>query len=288
MPKPNEIRHHIGAVEQTRKITNAMQLVATARAKKVIPKMEYNEIFLQQVQATMKDLLLSPHLGDHPYLVWKSHQKRTYIVISADKGMAGGYNSAVLGLAWKEISAKVPAREDLRLISVGMMGDAFFRARGMTPDRQLGGVTQDPSLYNARQLAREVMELYDSKQTEHVFIVYTPFRNGAAARPIVHRILPIRISNFAEVESSEKPHEIMYHPSETEVFNELVPQFLVGYIFGALMHSYASEHTARMTAMQSATRNADEMLSRLRLEYNLARQAAVTQEIAELTSSLFV
>lgn len=288
MPKANEIRHHIAAVEETRKITNAMHLIATARAKKVLPKMAYNHAFLLQVQAVMKDLLLSPHLGEHPYLTWKSHQKRTYIVISADKGMAGSYHAAVLGLAWKEIQAHVERREDLHLISVGLMGDSFFRARGLVPDQQLAGVTQDPSLYNARQIAQSVIERYDRQETEQVFIVFTPFEGGGAAQPFVHRILPIRLSDFAGIESGEKPHEILYHPSESQVFSELVPQFLVGYLFGALMHSYASEHTARMTAMQSATRNADEMLARLRLEYNLARQAAVTQEIAELSGSLFV
>ena len=110
MPKANEIRHRIGAVEETRKITNAMQLVATARAKKVIPKMEYNQQFLWQVQSVMKDLLLSPHLLEHPYLTWHSHQRRTYIVVSGDKGMAGSYNSNVLHLAWKEIESKVEQR----------------------------------------------------------------------------------------------------------------------------------------------------------------------------------
>ena len=288
MPTTHEIRHHIAAVEETRKITNAMQLVATARAKKVIPKMEYNRLFLARVQSVMKDLLLTPHLADHPYLTWHSHQKRTYIVISADKGMAGAYNSSLLHFAWKEISEKVHAREDMHLVSVGLMGDAYCRARGVAPDLQMAGVTQDPSLYNARQLAEYVMELYDSKETDQVFIVYTPFANGTAGAPIIHRILPLRISDFADIEGQETPREILYHPDETQVFNQLVPQFLIGYIFGALMHAYASEHTSRMNAMQSATRNADEMLGKLRQEYNLARQAAVTQEIAEISSALFV
>jgi F-type H+-transporting ATPase subunit gamma len=168
------------------------------------------------------------------------------------------------------------------------MGDGFFRARGIVPDHSFGGATQDPSLFNARHLALEVMEHYDRKETDQVFISFTPYQNGAAGKPTIHRILPIRISDFTGIETSDTPHEIMYHPDETSVFNLLVPQFVVGYIFGALMHSYASEHTARMTAMQSATRNADEMLNRLRLEFNLARQAAVTQEIAEISSALFL
>jgi F-type H+-transporting ATPase subunit gamma len=286
MPKANEIRHHIAAVEETRKITNAMQLVATARAKKVIPKMEYNRLFLAQVQSVMKDLLLSPNLAEHPYLRWHSHRRRTYIVVSADKGMAGAYNSALLHFAWEEISGKVKERGDLHLVSVGLMGDAFFRGRGIVPDLQTVGMTQDPSLYNARQLAQYVTELYDSQETDQVFIIYTPFENGTAGAPMIHRVLPLRISDFVDVDG--RPQEIIYHPGEAQVFNELVPQFLVGYIFGALMHAYASEHTSRMNAMQSATRNADEMLGKLRQEYNLARQAAVTQEIAEISSALFV
>ena len=285
MEKATEIRHRILAVEETRKITNAMQLVATARAKKVIPKMEYNETFLRQVQGVMKDLLLSPHLEGHPYLRWHSHRRRLYIVISADKGMAGPYNASLLGLAWREIQQKVERREDLHLINVGLMGEDFFRARGIAPDRRLCGVTQNPSLRDARELAMDVLEFYDAGETDQVFIVYTPFRGGAAAAPVVHRILPIRISDFADVDGTLQ--EIEYHPRETEVFNLLVPQFLVGYIFGALMHACAAEHISRMSAMQSATCNADEMLGRLRLDYNLARQAAVTQEIAELSSSLF-
>jgi F-type H+-transporting ATPase subunit gamma len=245
----------------------------------------------------MKDLLLSPHLAEHPYLTWHSHQKRTYIAVSADKGMAGAYNTSLLRFAWEEIGGKVKAREDLHLVSVGLMGDAFFRARGIAPDLQLPGVTQDPSLYNARQLAAYALELYDNQETDQVFIIYTPFRggvagapsgHGASGAPMIHRVLPLRISDFVDVDGTEQPHEILYHPRETEVFNELVPQFLVGYLFGALMHSYASEHTSRMTAMQRATRNADEMLGKLRQEYNLARQAAVTQEIAEISSALFV
>jgi F-type H+-transporting ATPase subunit gamma len=121
-----------------------------------------------------------------------------------------------------------------------------------------------------------------------VFLIFTPYQNGMAGEPICHRILPLRLSDFLDVDATEPAHAIYYPYSETEVFQHLVPQYLVGYIFGALMHSYASEHTSRMLAMQSATRNADEMLGKLHLEYNLARQAAVTQEIAEITSAMFI
>jgi F-type H+-transporting ATPase subunit gamma len=284
LQKANEIRHHILAVDETRKITNAMQLVATARAKKVIPKMEYNRTFMNQVQSVMKDLLLSPHLASHPYFEKRKTTRNTYLVISGDKGMAGAYNNAVLQLALRELKGK----ENVTLITIGMMGEAFLRARGMIPDEHLGGVTQDPSLYNARQIVMDILDRYDAEETDQVFVIFTPFQNGAAGVPVCHRILPLRLSDFVDINETEPPHEILYHPSESAVFRELVPQFLIAYLFGALMHSYASEHTSRMIAMQNATRNADEMLVKLRLQYNLARQAAVTQEIAEITSHAFI
>ncbi|MDR1464998.1 MAG: ATP synthase F1 subunit gamma [Oscillospiraceae bacterium] len=286
MQKANEIRHHINAVAETRKITNAMQLVASARIKRVIHKMEYNQTFLTQVQSVMKDMLLSPHLQSHPYLEKRPHPRRTYLVITGDKGMAGGYNLSVLQLAQSELARN--KNSEITLITVGMMGDEFFRIRGRTPDVRYGGVTQDPSLHNARKITRDILERFDGGRTDQVFVIYTPFRGGMAGTPICHRILPLRLSDFVDIDTAEPAHAILYHPSEDEVFDALVPQFLVGYIFGALTHSYASEHSARMMAMQSATRNADEMLDKLRMQYNLARQAAVTQEIAEISSSQYI
>ncbi|MDR1928399.1 MAG: ATP synthase F1 subunit gamma [Oscillospiraceae bacterium] len=288
MQKTNEIRHHISAVSETRKITNAMHLVASARAKKVIPKMEYNRLYMLQVQSVMKDLLLSPHIERHRYIGKRTRKHKTFIVISGDKGMAGSYNTAVLTLALKEVTKEITASHAYHLITAGMMGEEFFRHRGIVPDKQLGGVTQDPSLYNARQIALDVLERYDTKQTDQVFVIFTPFLNGVAGEPVCHRILPVRISDFREINETEPAHEMLYHPSESEVFRLLVPQYVVGYLFGAMMNSFASEHTSRMLAMQSATRNADEMLDKLRQQYNLARQAAVTQEIAEITSAMFI
>ncbi|MDR1734828.1 MAG: F0F1 ATP synthase subunit gamma [Oscillospiraceae bacterium] len=304
MQKPNEIKRHIQAIEETRKITNAMHLVSSVRAKKVIRKMDYNRRFLRQTESCMKDVLIAPHLADNRYLRRHEHKKRTYIVISGDKGLAGAYNTNVLGLAYREITEKMcradhgdgtqkhthnadcllcgDARKDLTLITIGMMGQEYFHSRGIEPDEHLGGVTQDPSLFNARTIAYDILERFDKGETDQVFLVYTPFVSGAAGEPMVRRILPIRLSNYILVEETEPAHNIMIHPSEDEAFEQLVPQYLVGYIYGALMHAYASEHVSRMAAMQSATRNADEMLDKLKLQYNMARQAAVTQELAEI------
>jgi F-type H+-transporting ATPase subunit gamma len=292
MQKTNEIRRHIQAVEETRKITNAMYLVSSARTKKVFSKMEYNRRFLNQVESTIKDLLISPHLSGHRYLSKHDHVKRSYLIISGDKGLAGAYNFNLLNLAYAEIQKKLrdgaTNRESMRLHVVGMMGASFFAARGLPPDVFYGGATQDPSLMHARRIAQDLQMDFDAGRTEQVFMAYTPFEGSTAGQARMRRILPVRLSDFQQVEGTEAAHTIEYLPSEDEVFELLIPQYLVAYIFGALMHAYASEHASRMNAMQSSTRNADEMLRKLRLQYNLARQSAVTQEIAEITAGMFV
>jgi F-type H+-transporting ATPase subunit gamma len=132
-----------------------------------------------------------------------------------------------------------------------------------------------------------VIEWYDSQDIGEVYLLYTSINSRMAARPRLSRLLPIRPHDYTDVAPTEPGHEILYEPSADDVFRQLVPQYLIGLIYGALAQAYASEHYARMNAMQSATRNADELLKKLRLQYNLARQAAITQEIAEITGAQF-
>ena len=282
MQNTNEIRHHIGAVEQTRKITNAMELISTARLKKVLNNIYYNNEYLSRVQSAMKDVLLSPHPVDHPYLNVRAGKKRLYIVIAGDKGMVGSYNDDILEFAYNEISG---CRGGVILMTIGMVANEFFRANGIVPDREIAGLSQNPSLYNAQHLMLDIMDLYDSGKIRSAYIIYTDYNGNSDPKPESRRILPIRLNDFKKIEQSEPEHEIMYVPSANTVFELLVPQYLVGILFGALVHSYASELSARTAAMSSATDNADELLKKLKLQYNTARQSAITQEIAEISGS---
>lgn len=281
MQSTNEIKHHIDSVEKTRKITNAMNLISSARVKKAMQHIEYNNRYSERVRTAMKDILVSPHPVEHPYLNRQETGKRAYFVIAGDKGMVGSYNSEILNFAYKEISGC----EDYILVTIGMVAEEFFRKKGIEPSITVPGLSQDPSLFNARQMVGTMIERFDNGEARSVYIIFTSFVKDELSGPVMKRILPIRLSDYEDVQLSGPEHEILYLPNANEVFERLVPQYLIGLLFGALVESHASEHFARMNAMQSATENADELLKKLRLRFNMARQAAVTREIAEISSA---
>lgn len=283
MQNTNEIRRHINAVRQTRKITNAMKLVSTARIKKAMQNLKYNNFYFERVQSAMKDILLSPHPVDHPYLSLGRGKKRAYIVISGDKGMVGDYNAKLLDFARTEI---LNTGEKVILITIGITASEYFKKNGLAPDIEISGVSQNPSLDNARNLVIDLIDLFDNGEARSVYLIYTTFDNKTIPNPIVRRILPIRIHDYENIPETEPEHEILYIPSPEEVFSDLVPQYLVGFLFEAMVQAYASEHYARMNAMQSATDNADELLEKLTIDYNRVRQAAITQEISEITHTV--
>ena len=276
-----EIRQHIRAVDQTRKITHAMHLVASSRMSRVMSHIEYNNAYFSRVQSTMKDILLGSEAISHPYLTERQGDRRTFVVVSGDKGMAGGYNNNLTRFAMEQIRG----HENYHLITVGMVASNFFLENGIKPDIELAGASQDPSLVNARELAFDIFDLFNEDETNDVYIIYTSFLGDTKAQPVMRRLLPIHLDDYDHVEPGDPSREILYEPSPQEVFNVLVPQYTSGIIFGALMQAYASEHYARMNAMESATRNADEMLKKLQTQYNIARQAAITQEITEIAGA---
>lgn len=282
MEKSNEIRKHIGAVEETRKITNAMQLVSTSRLRRVMSHIEYNHRYFERIQVAMKDLLHVSSEINHPYITKRGSDRVTYIVIAGDKGLVGAYNFDVLNLAMQELSEK---NREVSLISVGLVAGEFFRQHGINPDIELMGTIQDPSLENSRKIAFDIIDMYDRNLCDEVNIIYTSFFGDTKNKPVVRRLLPLVESDYNDIKGSDQPGMMLYEPSAKELYEHLVPQYIVGMIFGSLVQSYASEHYARMNAMQSATRNADEMLKKLKLQYNMARQAAITQEITEITGT---
>ncbi len=284
MSSPAEIRHHIAAVEQTKKITGAMELVSSTRMKRVMSHIEQNRRYFDSVQRTMKELLITSQNVSHPYLCENCSGETghcTFIVISGDKGLCGSYNHNILKLALENILQY----EHHSIITIGNTAEEFFRKEKMTPDIALLGIAQDPSLSKARVLVREIMELFDSEHTDEVRIVYTSFYGKTKNTPVVRRLLPILLDDYSDISNIETLPEILYHPSPQEVFDLLVPQYILGILFGVMVQAYASEHFARMNAMHSATTNAQDMLKGLRVKFNMARQHDITNEIAEITGS---
>jgi F-type H+-transporting ATPase subunit gamma len=282
MQGPGEIRHHIAAVEQTKKITAAMEMVSSTRMKRVLTHIEQNRRYFDSVRRTMKEILINTRDISHPYLREVPPGGHcTLIVISGDKGLCGAYNHNILQLAEEKIRSK-PRHS---IITIGNTAEDYFHARGMQPDVALLGIVQDPALRRARGLVREVMGLIDSGLTDELNVAYTSFYGKTKNQPVIRRLLPVRISDYDDVAEVDTRLGLEYHPSPQEVFDLLVPQYILGILFGVMVQAYASEHYARMNAMRSASENAGEMLDDLRMKYNMARQHAITNEIAEITGA---
>jgi len=278
----SEIRHHIAAVEQTRKITGAMEMVSSTRMKRVLSHIEQNRLYFDSVRRTMKEILANSEGVRHPYLREVPEGGNcTFIVIAGDKGLCGAYNHNVLHLAMENIAN----HPNHAIITIGNVAEEYFTSRGMQPDMTFLGIAQDPALSRARALSRDIIRLFDMKLTDEVRIVYTSFYGDTKNKPLVQRLLPVQIQDFSDITDIEARLGILYHPSPEAVFDLLIPQYILGIVFGVMVQAYASEYFARMSAMHSATTNAQDMLKRLRARYNMARQSAITNEIAEITGA---
>jgi F-type H+-transporting ATPase subunit gamma len=281
MQKPNEIREHISAVEQTRKITGAMEMISSNRMRQVMGHIEHNRRYFTYIRRTMKEIITSSQDVSHPFLVDQERQHRTNIVISADKGFCGAYNSTVLNYAME----RVTANPNSDLITVGHTAEAFFRSHGITPRACLTGIVQDPTLERARELALSVNDLFEGEGTDEIFVIYTSFYGETKNQPVEARLLPVLLPDYEDIRDAEEIDNILFHTSAQNVIDLMVPQYVIGFIFGVMVQAYASEHFARMTAMRSATKNAKEMIDNLKMQYNLVRQSVITNELAEIAGA---
>lgn len=277
-----DIRHHMRVVSQTRQITKAMHMISTAKMKKGLARYEANLTYLTEVRQTIKDVLTHVEGKRHRYLRRPKGNRAAHIIIAADKGLAGGYNSSVLQLAEEHMKGF----EESNIFCIGQMAREYLERKGYLIDIEFAHVIQDPTLDHARQIAETIIELYDQEMLDEVYIVYTKRVSAMVQKPEVIRLLPVRVEDFDDVTatvSGESEHEqILYEPSVTRLMELLIPQYLIGVIYSVLVQSFASEQCARMNAMDAATRNANEMMDRLSHELNRARQSQITNEIAEI------
>lgn len=278
-----EIRHHIKVVRDTGKITKAMYLISSAKMKKAMRMHDQNLIYFTRVRSDIRFIMDNVEQNiRNPY--YRQHGKKTgYVVIAGDKGLCGGYNSEVLKLARRTIQDGV--HEQRCLFTIGHMASEYFMRLNMSPDVNFLHVIQDPSLHNARQITSSLCKLFRDKELDEVYVIYTMLEKVGQLKPTVLRLLPVLREDFDDAPLLHAPtSSLKFHPSAAEVLDAMVPHYLVGLTYSALVQSYASEHSARMSAMDAATRNADEMLGRLSLQFNHARQAIITQEISEIIS----
>ena len=285
MASIKEIRTHIKSVEQTLKITNAMYLISSSNLRKARKQLTDVEPYFQKIETTISDILHHSPEIDHIFFdkrpgILPQDRKIGYIVVTGDKGLAGAYNHNILKLAEQRMSQN----PHTSLFVVGQVGRTYFQEHGIPVDVEFLYTAQDPNMSRARDMAELVTEHFVEGRLDEVYILFTKMVHSFRMEPTVHKLLPLDPDVFPEYEENRDKYnrEVTYVPSVKAVMDRLVPGYLKGDLFGALVESYCSEQNARMTAMKSSSDNARSMLQNLNLSYNRARQAAITQEITEV------
>jgi len=282
-----EIRNRIAGIQETRKITNAMYLIASTKMRKARVELERTKPYFNSVQREIKRIFRNTEDIDSPYF-YPEDGSRTldgtyaYLVVTADKGLAGAYNHNVL----KEAERLIADHPDCLLYVVGEYGRQYFRSKGIPIQQSFLYTAQNPTFHRAREIGGILLEQFDAGAVEKIYIVYSDFRSGMAYTANTSRLLPFHHSQITappEEIPADTPFELF--PSAEAVLEGIVPSYIEGFIFSALIDSFCCEQSARMTAMESANRSADKLLQEMQVQYNHLRQSAITQEITEICAA---
>lgn len=284
MANTKEIQDRIKSINDTLKITNAMYMISSSKLKKSKKMLADTEPYFYTLQSEMSRILR--HIPDIEDIYFKStedipmgERRVGYIVITADKGLAGSYNHSILKLAEEHLGSH-PNHE---LFVLGELGRHYFEQRGIAIQKQFHYTVQNPTLNRARNIAEEILELYNKEELDEVYIIYTSMINAIQEEAQILQLLPLKKVDFDIQLPVDIPREeLALKPSPEAVMDRIVPDYVVGFVYGALVESFSCEQNARMMAMEAASKSARDMLHELDILYNRARQAAITQEITEV------
>ncbi|MCC5909650.1 MAG: ATP synthase F1 subunit gamma [Clostridiaceae bacterium] len=277
-----DIKRRIRSVNSTKQITKAMELVSSAKLRKAREKLQKTRPYFETIGKTIEEIATSTKGIQHEFLNPREIKKVGYIIITADRGLCGGYNTNVIKTGLSHMEEK----ERVSVIAIGQKGRDFFRKRNYDLDGEFVQISENPTFTHAQSIAKLAIELYKQELVDEIQLVYTEFISTINQKPKILKLLPLDMATDTAKENEEKDKgysEFMsYEPSPEAVLSYLVPKYVESMIYGALMESSASEQGARRVAMESATDNATDMIDKLQLQYNRARQASITQEIAEI------
>ncbi len=276
----------MGSVRETQKITNAMYLIASTKLQRARRSLENTRPYFDALLAEIKRIFRVEENIESRYFYPPgkddTHEGRYGIlVITADKGLAGSYNQNVI----KETLKLIKEHPSHELFVVGEYGRKFFNSRNMPIRENFWNAAQNPSTYRARQISAAMTERYEEGAIDKIYVVYTDMLRGEA-KAVSRRILPFHRRNFISPIADEKPvkQDFEFSPSLSEVLESAVRSYMSGFVYSAMVASYCCEQNARMSAMDASNRNAEEIIGNLSVQYNRVRQAAITQEITEVTA----
>ncbi|MBE5933268.1 MAG: ATP synthase F1 subunit gamma, partial [Lachnospiraceae bacterium] len=261
----------------TQQITKAMKLVATVKLQKARGKAESNKPYFNMLYDTICSILAMTKNVDHRYLRDNDCEKKAVIVITSNRGLAGGYNSNIVKL----ITNGDFKKDETYVYAVGKKGIEGLTRKGFNIHKDFSEVINEPLFSDATQMTKELLTQYTQGEIGEIYIAYTNFKNTVTQEPVLRKLLPLSADDFEDREIDDKLL-MNFEPTPEDVLDKVIPKYMSNIIFGAFLESVASENGARMQAMDSATSNAEDMISSLSLKYNRARQSAITQELTEI------
>lgn len=272
-----EIKSRIRSMESTKQITKAMEMVAASKLRKAQTQLQNSRPYFEILYSEIASIMEHNREFSSPYLLRRSGSKAAYVVIAGDRGLAGGYNSNVLKLAYAHMKDK-----EATVVPVGKKAVDFFHSRKVPILTEGFAEAEDMSVGECFTLSKQLCRAYLAGEFDEIHIVYTNFVSVLMQSPASLAMLPLE--NIGGGSRSGPTSDILYEPDSVDVFDAIVPEYIGGIIYGALCESRCAEQAARRTAMDSATQNAEDMIAGLNLKYNQARQAAITQEITEIVA----
>ncbi len=273
-----DIKRRIKSVESTMQITKAMELVASSKLRKAKQRAELSQPFFNALYETMCNIA-EDSVFTSTFTKKTDHEDVLLVVIAGDRGLAGGFNSNVLKSAYNR-ALKIQEHGTVKIIAIGKKAVEFFDKRNFEIVASYHNISEDLTIYASQDITAEVINCFKTGSVNKVELFYTTFVSALVQEPQSMAILPVELNNS----DAKKPSSTIYDPSPEAVFDGLIPRYLTGILFGAIVDSFASEQAARRTAMESASDNAGEMINNLSLVYNRARQTTITQEITEIVA----
>ena len=289
MAQINEIKLRIKSIKETKQITKAMKLISAAKLKRARKQLEHALPYFEKVRSTMVDILMHSAGIENKYFDLRNEKegrKRAYLILTGDKGLAGGYNHNMI----KAVEEHIKGDKDALLFVAGNVGKSYFAKNKYNVYMEFEYPVQNPTIYRARDISELILKLFAEGVFDEMYLAFTYMQSTMSVEPQIIKLLPLELHALKEhMKMSENIEDkvddtIVYDPSPQDVLDILVAKYVKGVIYGAFVEAFTSEQSARMTAMDNATANADDMLAQLSLSYNRARQAKITQEITEIVA----
>ena len=277
MASMRDIKRRKGSIQSTQQITKAMKLVSTVKLQRAKQRAEESKSYFDLMYETVTSVLARTTGLNHPYLQGGESGKKAVIAITSNRGLAGGYNSNIVKL----VRDGGFSADDTAIYAIGKKGRDALARQGYQIAIDGSDVMEGPTYADAIAISKEVLQAFKDGEVGEIYLAYTRLKNTVVHEPRILKLLPVEVPNV-QGETQEAKAVMNFEPNDEEALNQIIPKYMTSLIYGGLIEAVASENGARMQAMDSATNNAEEMINKLSLQYNRARQGAITQELTEI------